>query len=92
MASLPGTGLEPNGAALTPGLGLARASPRANPTQAGEARVASWPRMGNWGPVPLESWLLAGGPYVGFAAAARHSRDTGRVLGFPAGTSSLSGS
>ncbi len=38
----------------------------------------------NWGPIPLESWLLAGVLYLALAATARHLRvDIGHVLGFP---------
>jgi purine-cytosine permease-like protein len=41
----------------------------------------------DWGPVPPESWLLAGVLYVAFAAAARGRRNTDRILGFPSAAS-----
>jgi hypothetical protein len=38
----------------------------------------------NWGPVPLESWLLAGACYLALVAAVKHSAARPqRVLGFP---------
>jgi cytosine permease len=39
----------------------------------------------NWGPVPPESWLLAGVLYLALAAAARKWANTRHALGFPQG-------
>jgi purine-cytosine permease-like protein len=36
----------------------------------------------NWGPIPLESWLIAGALYVGLVAVAR-TFEVREVLGFP---------
>ena len=52
--------------------------------------TANWPHgwiyaspQNSWGPVPLESWLIAGGLYVSLVAVVRAAGPVRDALGFP---------
>src|SRR2546423_759472 len=56
----------------------------------GVTGTANWPHgwiyatpQNSWGPVPLESWLIAGALYIGLVAVARAMGPVRDVLGFP---------
>jgi cytosine permease len=56
----------------------------------GVTGTASWPRgwlesapPNSWGPVPLESWAIAGGLYLALVALARAVAPARAALGFP---------
>jgi hypothetical protein len=54
----------------------------------GQCHLAGTPRLASprdWGPIPVESWLLAGALYPLFIAAARRMASLLAVLGFPQG-------
>jgi purine-cytosine permease-like protein len=56
----------------------------------GVTGTANWPHgwiystpQNGWGPVPVESWLIAGALYIGLVAVARAMGPVRDVLGFP---------
>jgi purine-cytosine permease-like protein len=56
----------------------------------GVTGTANWPHgwiyaspQNSWGPVPVESWLIAGGLYVALVALARATGPVRDLLGFP---------